>query len=103
VVATFLFLVCILGATQKGAPAQFAGMDRVNIGRDSYRWNQRDRSFSQPGRSLGPAIIGMGTKPAALGQVWLFIIAPLIGGGIAGLLFNLAAFSWLIVAEAKLP
>jgi len=27
-------------------------------------------------------------KPAALGQVWLFIIAPLIGAGIAGMLFK---------------
>ena len=30
----------------------------------------------------------MGTKPAALGQVWLFISAPLIGGGLAGFLFK---------------
>lgn len=41
-----------------------------------------------PARSLGPAIIGMGTKPAALGQLRLFIIAPPIGAGIAGLLFK---------------
>jgi len=41
-----------------------------------------------PARSLGPAIVGVATKPAALGQVWLFIIAPLIGAGIAGMLFK---------------
>ena len=41
-----------------------------------------------PARSLGPAIIGSGTNPAALGQVWLFIVAPLIGAGVAGLLFK---------------
>lgn len=41
-----------------------------------------------PARSLGPAIIGMGTKPAALGQLRLFNIAPPIGAGIAGLLFK---------------
>jgi glycerol uptake facilitator-like aquaporin len=41
-----------------------------------------------PARSLGPAIVGMGTNPAALGKVWLFIVAPLIGAGIAGFLFK---------------
>jgi aquaporin Z len=41
-----------------------------------------------PARSLGPALIGAGTKPAALAQVWLFIVAPLIGGAIAGFLFK---------------
>lgn len=30
----------------------------------------------------------MGTNPGALSQVWLFIVAPLIGGGVAGLLFR---------------
>lgn len=40
-----------------------------------------------PARSLGPAIVGMATSPAALGQVWPFIVAPLIGAGAAGLMF----------------
>jgi len=30
----------------------------------------------------------MGTNPAALLKVWLFIVAPLVGAGIAGLLFK---------------
>jgi aquaporin Z len=37
---------------------------------------------------LGPAIVGVGSNRGALGQVWLFIVASLIGGGIAGLLFQ---------------
>ena len=41
-----------------------------------------------PARSLGPAIIGAGSNPVALGQVWLFIVAPLIGAGVAGFLFK---------------
>jgi aquaporin Z len=41
-----------------------------------------------PARSLGPAIVGAGANPGALGQVWLFIVAPLIGAGIAGSLFK---------------
>lgn len=89
VVATFLFLVCILGVTQKGAPAQFAG---VAIGLTLAAIHIVGINVTgvsvNPARSLGPAIVGMGTNPAALGQVWLFIIAPLIGGGIAGFLFK---------------
>lgn len=89
VVATFLFLVCILGATQKGAPAQFAGLaiGLTLVAIHIVGINVTGVSVN-PARSLGPAIVGMGTKPAALGQVWLFIIAPLIGGGIAGFLFK---------------
>jgi aquaporin Z len=89
VVATFLFLVCILGVTQKGAPAQFAGLaigltlaaiHIVGINVTGVSVN--------PARSLGPALVGAGSNPGALAQVWLFIVAPLIGGGLAGLLFR---------------
>jgi aquaporin Z len=89
VVATFLFLVCILGVTQEGSPTQFAGLAigltlaAINI----VGINVTGASVN-PARSLGPAIVGMGTKPAALGQMWLFIIAPLIGAGFAGFLFK---------------
>ena len=89
VVATFLFLVCILGVTQKGAPSQLAGLaigltltviHIVGINVTGVSVN--------PARSLGPAIVGYGVNPHALDQVWLFIVAPLIGAGIAGLLFK---------------
>src|SRR5919204_193667 len=36
---------------------------------------------------IGPALIGMANNPGAVGQLWLFIIAPLLGAGAAGLLF----------------
>ncbi len=89
VVATFLFLVCILGVTQKGSPAQFAGLaiGLTLVAIHIVGINVTGVSVN-PARSLGPAIIGVGTNPAALGQVWLFIIAPLIGAGIAGVLFK---------------
>jgi aquaporin Z len=89
VVATFLFLVCILGVTQKGGAAQFAG---VAIGLTLVAIHIVGINVTgvsvNPARSLGPAIVGMATNPAALAQVWLFIIAPLIGAGIAGVLFR---------------
>lgn len=89
IAATFLFLVCILGVTQKASPAQFAGLaiGLTLVAIHIVGINVTGVSVN-PARSLGPAIVGMGGKPAALGQVWLFIIAPLIGAGIAGLLFK---------------
>jgi hypothetical protein len=47
-VATFLFLVCILGVTQKGAPAQFAGLAIGLIDGDPQRRDQRDWRVSEP-------------------------------------------------------
>jgi len=86
VVATFLFLVTILGATGRGAPAAMAGLaiglalvviHIVGIQITGVSVN--------PARSLGPALFA-GTQ--ALSQLWLFILAPLIGAGLAGLVFR---------------
>ena len=89
VVATFLFLVCILGVTQKSGATQFAGLaiglTLVTI--HIVGINVTGVSVN-PARSLGPAIVGAGANPGALGQVWLFMIAPMIGAGIAGFLFK---------------
>lgn len=88
-VATFLFLVCILGVTQKGSPSQFAGL-AIGLTLTAIHIvgiNVTGVSVN-PARSLGPAIIGMAENPTALRQVWLFILAPLIGAGVAGVLFR---------------
>lgn len=86
VVATFLFVVVILGSTQAGAPAMMAGLaigltlvviHIVGIPVTGVSVN--------PARSLGPALFA---GPTALGQLWLFIVAPLIGALAAGLLFK---------------
>jgi len=89
VVATLLFLVCILGVTQKGSPSEFAGLaiGLTLVAIHIVGINVTGVSVN-PARSLGPAIVGAGSNPGALGQVWLFIVAPLIGAGIAGLLFK---------------
>ena len=100
IVATFLFLVCILGVTQRGAPVGLAGLAigltlvvihllGINITGTSVN----------PARSLGPALVGAGTNPQALAQVWLFIVAPLIGAGVAGYLFR----SGLLAADDVVP
>ncbi|HEX2448835.1 MAG TPA: aquaporin [Methyloceanibacter sp.] len=89
VVGTFLFLVCILGVTQKGAPVGIAGLaiGLTLVAIHLLGINVTGTSVN-PARSLGPALVGAATNPAALAQVWLFILAPLIGAGIAGYLFK---------------
>lgn len=86
VVATFLFMVVILGATGAGAPTQFAGLaiglalvviHLVGINVTGVSVN--------PARSFGPALFAGST---ALAQLWLFIVAPIIGAVAAGLLFK---------------
>jgi len=86
VVATFLFLVVILGATQASAPGAMAGLaigltlvviHIVGINVTGVSVN--------PARSIGPAIMVGGQ---ALGQLWLFIVAPMIGAALAGVLFK---------------
>lgn len=95
-VATFLFLVCILGVTQKGAPAHLAGL-AIGMALTAIHIvgiNVTGVSVN-PARSIGPAIIGWAATPGAVGQLWLFVVAPLIGAGVAGILFR----SGLLSAE----
>jgi aquaporin Z len=86
VVATFLFLVVILGATQAGAPGNFAGLAiGLTLAVIHIVGIQVTGVSVNPARSLGPAVF---EGAPALNQLWLFIIAPLIGAGLAGLLFR---------------
>ena len=84
VVLTFIFLTVILGATSKRAVAGFAGIPigltltlvhLVGIPITNLSVN--------PARSTGPAIFVGGW---ALAQLWLFWIAPILGGIAAGAL-----------------
>ncbi|MDO9412852.1 MAG: aquaporin [Pseudolabrys sp.] len=91
-VATFLFLVCILGVTQKSSPLHIRGLAGLAIGLTLVAIHIVGINVTgvsvNPARSLGPAIIGAGSNPGALAQVWLFIVAPLVGAAVAGLLFR---------------
>ncbi len=91
-VATCIFLICILGVTQRGAPSQFAGL-AIGLTLTAIHIvgiNVTGVSVN-PARSIGPALIGYGSAPHAVAQLWLFIVAPLIGAGVAGLLFKSGA------------
>ena len=86
VVATFLFLVVILGATQDKAPGAMAGLAiGLTLAVIHIVGIQITGVSVNPARSFGPAVFVGG---AVLGQLWLFIIAPLIGAALAGVLFR---------------
>ena len=94
VVATFLFLVTILGVTRKGTPLHIAGFAGMAIGLTLavihiVGINVTGVSVN-PARSLGPALLAGGN---AMGQLWLFIVAPVVGAAAAGLLFRAKVLS----------
>jgi aquaporin Z len=88
-VATFLFLMCILGVTAKGSPSQFAGLaiGGTLVAIHIVGINVTGVSVN-PARSIGPALVGMASNGKAVAQLWLFIAAPLVGAAAAGLLFK---------------
>ncbi len=83
VVLTFFFLLVILGVTGRGAPAGFAplaiGMALTLIHLISIPVTN---TSVNPARSTGPAVF---VGDWAIEQLWLFWLAPLVGGGLAGL------------------
>lgn len=90
-VATFLFLVTILGSTQSGAPTAMAGLS-IGLALTVIHivGIQITGTSVNPARSFGPAFLAGG---AALSQVWMFLLVPSLGGIAAGLLFRLKALS----------
>lgn len=86
VVATFIFVVVILGVTQRAAAPQFAGLAiGLTLVAIHIVGIQVTGVSVNPARSLGPAVWVLGD---ALLQLWLFIVAPMIGAGLAGWAFR---------------
>jgi aquaporin Z len=90
VVLTAFFLMVIMGATDRRAPKGFApiaiGLCLTLIHLISIPVTN---TSVNPARSTGPAIFAGGW---ALQQLWLFWVAPLIGGAIGGAIYG-ALFS----------
>ena len=87
IVMTFMFLIIILGATHSKAPKGFAGLaiglcltliHLISIPVTNTSVN--------PARSISQAIFAGGW---AIGQLWLFIVAPIVGAILAGIVYNL--------------
>jgi aquaporin Z len=86
VVMTMMFLFIIMGATHGQAPAGFAPLA---IGLALTLTNLAaipvTNASINPARSTGPAVFVGGW---ALAQLWLFWIAPIIGGALGGVLYR---------------
>jgi aquaporin Z len=86
VVMTFMFLIVILGATHRRAPVGFAGL-AIGLGLTLIHLISIPvtNTSVNPARSTGPALF---VGDWALGQLWLFWIAPLIGAALAGVVYK---------------
>ncbi|MBK8229469.1 MAG: aquaporin Z [Candidatus Eisenbacteria bacterium] len=85
-VMTFMFLIIILGATDKRAPAGFAPI-AIGLGLTLIHLISIPvtNTSVNPARSTGPAVFVGGW---ALSQLWLFWIAPILGAIAAGFVYR---------------
>jgi aquaporin Z len=92
VILTFVFVLVVLSATSHAASASFAGLAiGMALAMVHLVGIPLTGTSVNPARSLGPALIVGGD---ALSQVWLFIVAPLVGGVVA-------AIVWLVLISER--
>ncbi len=86
VVMTFMFLMIILGATHSKAPKGFAGL-AIGLGLTLIHLISIPvtNTSVNPARSTSQALFA---NDWALGQLWLFWVAPLVGAALAGIVFK---------------
>ena len=86
-VMTFMFLIIILGATDEAAPKGFAGI-AIGLGLTLIHLISIPvtNTSVNPARSISQAIFVGGW---ALSQLWLFIVIPIIGAMLAGLVYKI--------------
>lgn len=86
-ILTALLVVTVLGSTDVAAPVGFAG---IPIGLVLVLIHlvgiPIDNTSVNPARSIGPALFA---GSAALGQLWVFIVAPLVGGALGAGVYRL--------------
>jgi len=94
VLMTFMFLIIILGATDERAPKGLAPI-AIGLGLTLIHLISIPvtNTSVNPARSTGPAVI---VGSWALGQLWLFWIAPIIGAALAGVVYR-----WLGGAKSQ--
>jgi aquaporin Z len=87
IVMTAFFLIIIMGSTHSRAPAGFAPL-AIGLGLTLIHLISIPvtNTSVNPARSTGPAIIVGG---AALQQLWIFWVAPIVGGIIGGATYKM--------------
>jgi aquaporin Z len=85
-ILTAFFLFIIMGATHGRAPAGFAPL-AIGLGLTLIHLISIPitNTSVNPARSTGPALFAGGW---AVGQLWLFWVAPLLGGAIGGVVYR---------------
>lgn len=86
IVLTAFFLIIILGATSSGAPAGFAPIS-IGLGLTLIHLISIPvtNTSVNPARSTGVAFFA---ETAALGQLWLFWVAPLVGAALGAIIWK---------------
>ena len=89
IVMTFMFLIVILGATHKNASPGFGGM-AIGLALTLIHLISIPvtNTSVNPARSTGQAIF-VGAE--AVGQLWLFWVAPIVGAILAGIVYKYVA------------
>jgi aquaporin Z len=84
-----MFLMIILGATDRRAPAGFAPL-AIGLGLTLIHLISIPvtNTSVNPARSTGPALFVGGW---ALAQLWLFWVAPILGAALAGVAYRAVA------------
>lgn len=86
IVFTAIFVTVILGSTGERAAPHFAGLAiGLTLVAIHLVGIQVTGVSVNPARSFGPAVLVGGN---ALAQLWLFIVAPMVGGALGGLLYR---------------
>lgn len=86
-IMTFMFLMIILGATHSKAPKGFAGLT-IGLGLTLIHLISIPvtNTSVNPARSISQALFAQGW---AIEQLWLFIVAPVVGAILAGLVYKM--------------
>jgi len=86
IVFTCIFVLIVLGSTGKSAHTKFAGLA---IGLALVLIHivciPITGTSVNPARSIGPALFA---GAEAINQLWIFVLAPLVGGGLAALIWK---------------
>jgi len=90
VILTFLFVFVVLAVTSKGVTSPYAAPVAIGLALAVVHLIGIPITGTSvnPARSFGPALVVGGD---ALKQVWLFIVAPLVGGIVAALVHRVTA------------
>ena len=89
IVMTFMFLIVILGATHKNASPGFGGM-AIGLALTLIHLISIPvtNTSVNPARSTAVAIFA---DASAMGQLWLFWVAPIVGAALAGIVYKFMA------------